>query len=214
MSRLPKRLPRRLPSGLPGTLPPGTASADGAGFVRDSSRDSAGDFVVGWHAAAAVAQRSVTSVRRAVKRRELAATKGEDGAYRFARVDLEGLRQPGEEEESSDPEGRVAAQAFSEFAKGLHPREVVISLNLAPPVVRQLLEEWAEMGGDIVVPNAVRLDLERAVEGPVPDLAALVGVIDELMRARNELQRHRIAQRMPVFATNCDACDGEEGGDG
>jgi hypothetical protein len=86
------------------------------------------------------------------------------------------------------PSGALAAQAFAVFNAGIGPREAVVRLGAEPAQVRRLHQEWAPLGGDVVIPAATWTEVQRLV-GPVADAASLLVVLRGLVRDRQELRR-------------------------
>ena len=206
-----KRAPRTCRSGAApgcqeGANPGATALAPPEG--AQTGPPDAGDVVVGLAVAAAVAGLPETTLRRFVKRGRVAAEKGEDGAHRFRRADLEALRSNGSadaerdaasDRERSDPVGELAAQAFELFAAGKGPREAVVMLRQPPAVVVSLYTTWVAMDGGFVVYRANAEAISRWAGFAVVRVEDLVRLLAALFADRDELRR---------FSYPCTVCKG------
>jgi hypothetical protein len=78
---------------------------------------------------------------------------GSDGVHRFTEDAVASLRSVIKRGEptTGEVDGATAAEAFTMFDDGVHPVDVVKRLRVAPRVVINLRDTWAEMRGSLVM---------------------------------------------------------------
>ncbi len=164
------------------------------------------EVVVGWQAAAELAGKSASSVRRLAAKGAIHAEKAGDGRTRLRKSELEALRAaspptqvPGTEDLAStdldhahgrgpDPDGELAARAFRLFGDGRDAAEAVIELKRPPEVVDALHKRFSQMSGALIIPRETRRAIESRIGAELtPD--ELLEHVERLLFDRFELQR-------------------------
>ncbi len=137
-----------------------------------SPPDSAtsGELIRGWLAAAEIAGRSATTLRRLVDRGELDALKTADGVYEFQREHLEALR-PGEHDAA------LVAAVFADLDAAKPLTQIVCQRKMSVETMRGLYEEW----------RALR-EMDLHVEGADKALAKLHAQLETLQLELEQLK--------------------------
>lgn len=146
---------------------------------------------------------SMSSVRR-LEANVLLAVVDESGTHLHSekRVLAYKLQRAAAGDGSGGDDGALASAAFDRFDRGASPVDVVKDLKITPRVARELLAEWADLGGGFVVSGIAAAKIQQLAwtcdENEVKhgdDLVAVLEQIDKTTCSSCERRTPRLCLR-------------------